>query len=365
MKLHFIEGKPEDVELDKTRLTIGRENENDITLEDGDISGFHAEIQKDGDKLFLVDLGSQNGSFHDGKRVQSRVELKPWDKLSFASVAAEIVDPDSRRPTRTTAAIPDDTVSPSSRTEKKKPTREDPGATRARPVVTGWSLLGVSDDVQQQTFPLSAKTTAGRDEACGITLPNEMTSREHARLEVKNDRLVVEDLGSTNGTWVNGKRITGPTALNSGDAIRFDTTEFRVQGADTGKTAVLKAVPDAAAGASTGGAALPPDRGKTIRNSDSMRSDKPTSTKSGKRENSMEQNQHQNQVISFGNWMMTLFLTFIPIVNLIMLLVWAFSDGTPTSKANWAKASLAWVLISFVLGILLFLFIIMVGAAMG
>lgn len=60
----------------------------------------------------------------------------------------------------------------------------------------------------------------------------------------------------------------------------------------------------------------------------------------------------QHAPISVGNWMLTLFLTFIPLVNLIMLLVWAFSSSTPPSKANWAKAGLLWMVIFIVLSIL-------------
>lgn len=65
---------------------------------------------------------------------------------------------------------------------------------------------------------------------------------------------------------------------------------------------------------------------------------------------------YNNEPISVGNWMLTLFLTFIPLVNLIMLLVWAFSSSTPASKANWAKAALLWMVIfiaiSIVMGLL-------------
>ena len=59
----------------------------------------------------------------------------------------------------------------------------------------------------------------------------------------------------------------------------------------------------------------------------------------------------QNAPVSLGNWMLTLFLTFIPLVNLIMLLVWAFSGSTPPSKANWAKAALLWMVIFIALSI--------------
>ena len=60
-----------------------------------------------------------------------------------------------------------------------------------------------------------------------------------------------------------------------------------------------------------------------------------------------------DNTVSVGNWMLTLFLTFIPIVNIIMLLVWAFSSSTPPSKANWAKAALLWVLIGILLGVVM------------
>ena len=58
--------------------------------------------------------------------------------------------------------------------------------------------------------------------------------------------------------------------------------------------------------------------------------------------------------ISVGNWMLTTLLMCIPIVNLVLLFVWAFGSNTPESKANWARASLMWMVIAVVLSILLF-----------
>ena len=55
------------------------------------------------------------------------------------------------------------------------------------------------------------------------------------------------------------------------------------------------------------------------------------------------------QPVSVGSWMLTYLLMCIPLVNLIMLFVWAFSGSTPVSKANWAKASLIWMVIAIVL----------------
>jgi hypothetical protein len=68
----------------------------------------------------------------------------------------------------------------------------------------------------------------------------------------------------------------------------------------------------------------------------------------------------ENKTVSVGNWMVTILLTYIPIVNLIMLIVWAFG-GAQESKANWAKAMLIWMLIGIVIWII-FVFIFGVGA---
>ncbi|HLS30378.1 MAG TPA: hypothetical protein VK021_05950 [Flavobacteriaceae bacterium] len=53
-----------------------------------------------------------------------------------------------------------------------------------------------------------------------------------------------------------------------------------------------------------------------------------------------------NQVpVKVGEWVLTFLIVSIPIVNLVMLFVWAFGNNTNTSKANWAKAGLLWMAI--------------------
>lgn len=68
----------------------------------------------------------------------------------------------------------------------------------------------------------------------------------------------------------------------------------------------------------------------------------------------MEKNEHSPAPdISVGDWMITLLIAAIPLVNIIMLFVWAFGSGYHTSKANWAKATLIWALISIVIIVIL------------
>ncbi|NTW25161.1 MAG: hypothetical protein HGA37_10695 [Lentimicrobium sp.] len=65
-------------------------------------------------------------------------------------------------------------------------------------------------------------------------------------------------------------------------------------------------------------------------------------------------------VVSVGDWVITLLIRAIPLVNIIMLFVWAFGSGNNPNKANWAKAVLIWIAISIVLGIIV---MVVFGAA--
>ena len=69
-------------------------------------------------------------------------------------------------------------------------------------------------------------------------------------------------------------------------------------------------------------------------------------------------------IVSTGDWIVTFILMAIPLVNFIMLCVWAFGSGTPVSKANWAKAVLIFMLIGLILSVLFYGSIIaLIGSA--
>ncbi|NOH00998.1 MAG: FHA domain-containing protein [Chloroflexi bacterium] len=70
------------------------------------------------------------------------------------------------------------------------------------------------------TFPLEGEQlTIGRDSSNGVAINDAEVSRKHARLMFQGGKYVLEDLGSTNGTFVNGQRLAGPVVLKPGDVI--------------------------------------------------------------------------------------------------------------------------------------------------
>ncbi len=75
--------------------------------------------------------------------------------------------------------------------------------------------------VNGRTHPLrEGETVVGRAEDCGIVVHDTLVSRSHFRVLVDGRRALVEDLGSRNGTWLNGRRANGPVEIRDGDELR-------------------------------------------------------------------------------------------------------------------------------------------------
>ena len=103
---------------------------------------------------------------------------------------------------------------------------------RAEHGVDAARLLVVSSPELQHgsTIEVAASTVVGRDAASGIRLDrDEFASARHARIEPRQDGVWVNDLGSTNGTYVNGARLKAARLLRPGDVVRIGETELEVQ----------------------------------------------------------------------------------------------------------------------------------------
>jgi pSer/pThr/pTyr-binding forkhead associated (FHA) protein len=79
-------------------------------------------------------------------------------------------------------------------------------------------------DQRGRRFPLDSEVTVGRAAGCQVTLDDNYTSQIHARLFVRDDQLFVEDLGSTNGTYLNRQKVSGPMVMQRGDRLQVGNT---------------------------------------------------------------------------------------------------------------------------------------------
>src|SRR2546427_5510937 len=73
------------------------------------------------------------------------------------------------------------------------------------------------------------ETIVGRQDGCDLRIPSSAVSRRHCRLSFRNEYLTVEDLDSSNGTFVNGVRITGQQVVRPGDLVEIGPVTFLVK----------------------------------------------------------------------------------------------------------------------------------------
>ena len=96
----------------------------------------------------------------------------------------------------------------------------------------GWILQSGDEPVITLRLPPGSVKTIGRTARADFIVDAALISRLHCRLTAdKSDQLVVEDLGSTNGTMVNGKKVDR-VVLRAGDKLRVGRVEFEVKTAD-------------------------------------------------------------------------------------------------------------------------------------
>ncbi len=120
--------------------------------------------------------------------------------ISKSEVAAELDDmlssSDSRRPRKSGDPLDDDTA--------------------AIPVSQAWKVLVQGVPTQPQKIVFDRPIVIGRDRTCDVVLDHKSVSRRHVRLVPWKDRVIVQDLGSSNGVWVQQKRYEGQIEIREG-----------------------------------------------------------------------------------------------------------------------------------------------------
>jgi hypothetical protein len=85
------------------------------------------------------------------------------------------------------------------------------------------------DDQRGRAFDLAQEMTVGRAAGCQIVLDDTYVSQLHTRIFKRDGQLMVEDLGSTNGTYLNNRKVSGPMMMSRGDKLRVGKTVMELQ----------------------------------------------------------------------------------------------------------------------------------------
>jgi hypothetical protein len=113
------------------------------------------------------------------------------------------------------------------RVPKPRGARAKPTAARRRG--TPKTVVVTEAEKPVRTFPLDGELTFGRSDSCGVQLDDTYVSTLHARLFSKDGTWFVEDLGSTNGTYLNRVKVTSPSPIAVGDEVRVGKTIVEVR----------------------------------------------------------------------------------------------------------------------------------------
>lgn len=211
MKLLFPGGEHAPVDLANGKTLLGSAADARIVLMAPGIAPHHAEIEVLGLSVKIRSVHPDNEISINGKPITGTTELKPGDQVGFAGIRARAV------------AVEKAAVAP----PPKPPAMDvdDDGRTKVRMALPKFVLRGVSGITFGKIFPIQATVVIGRQSECEIPIASEEVSRRHAELKVTPDGVMVEDLGSSNGTYVNDRRITRQL-MKAGDELRLDTIRF-------------------------------------------------------------------------------------------------------------------------------------------
>ncbi|MBI3185097.1 MAG: FHA domain-containing protein [Myxococcales bacterium] len=230
--------------------TIGRSDGNDIVLAEGGVSRRHARLFVEGGKLLVEDAGSSNGTFVDGERIARPTPLGPRTQLVIGDYEIQVKGGSLRGsagpvPKNGAKGLPgssERTTAQKAIVKAAKATRTIPAVANPKPAVrqkpqaspkpgAGHSLKGLTGPWLNKVFTLRGTSTIGRVPGVEIQLEDDSVSRRHAEIEVTPKGVVLRDLGSANGTFVNWQQIESETFLQSGDQVKFGVIEMMFESA--------------------------------------------------------------------------------------------------------------------------------------
>lgn len=267
-------------------LTIGRAEGCDLVLAQGGVSRKHATVSNEGGALYVEDHASANGTFVDGEKIEAKTKLGPRAQIVIGDYELSIkagapaakkpgasgqkaavrsgpgpadatkAAPSVKAPPRATKVVP--SVKPGAASGLAK---RPAGAAAAPPAAraaaggnSGAHLKGLTGPWMNKVYPIRGKVVVGRVAGVQVVIEDESVSRRHAEIEKTPHGVVIRDLGSANGTMLNGSPLNPNEefALTTGDVIQFGVIEMSF---DAGDAEVMNAPTRRGGGASKGAAA--------------------------------------------------------------------------------------------------------------
>ena len=201
VKFAFVQGQPSEV-------VVGRSSSAQICINNNVVSSQHAQLIFDANgNLHVIDMNSSNGTFLNDRKLEPGVpyQVRSTDRLYFSGLAGvELVfNPDNYEMAKV------------QRSSSVK--------------ITGDNNFSTTNILEK--FNGKRLLTVGRNPDCDVFLGHNSISRNHATIEKKGaNEFVLMDLGSLNGTYVNGRRVNGSMKVNQNDTIIIGRFQLSLSG---------------------------------------------------------------------------------------------------------------------------------------
>jgi pSer/pThr/pTyr-binding forkhead associated (FHA) protein len=222
MRLHFPHGEQTDVLLREGETSLGSAASNAVVLKGEGVQQAHASLLLDRRGLTLIVRDGAQSTHVNARPVREKAILRVGDLVSIGNVLVA-VKPDSDQ--YVSGRVPPKSSSEEAMSEPNTETRYRMAPPKA-------VLRGVSGPYFGKVIPISGRLTIGRGNDCDLVLDEPEMSRRHAMVEATPAGIWLRDLGSANGTYVNGVQVRD-AVLYTGDQLAFDRNRFLIEAPGT------------------------------------------------------------------------------------------------------------------------------------
>ncbi len=216
-----IDGKTDrEVDVDRD-LIVGRAADCDIQVKSSEVSSRHAKLHVSGGDLFVVDLGSTNGTTLDGGERLSANKQTAFGRGQKLVMGPAVIE-----------VVADAGGEDSAENLERGATVVIGGGEQQALLVNiarfkaAEPRLVIAAEHERRVVPLEEmEATVGRDDPNDIVITHDSVSSRHAKLVFTNGRFFLHDLGSSNGSFLDGNPVAAPTPIPHEAALTFGTIE--------------------------------------------------------------------------------------------------------------------------------------------
>jgi pSer/pThr/pTyr-binding forkhead associated (FHA) protein len=209
MRLLFPDGEHPHTALAPGSTRIGSDRQSDIVLDRPGVQPHHCEVRVNPQGV-LLQVSEDAQVEVNNRAVSGVISLRTGDAIVIDGVQMRLGQPEAE-----------------AADAEAGPACDDMSSTMVRPTMPRHALRGLSGSVLGRAFPVMGTTLIGRGQDCHLPFNIAGLSRQHARLTPMDKGIWVEDLGSTNGCFINGRKVRSALAA-PGAEIAFDELRFRV-----------------------------------------------------------------------------------------------------------------------------------------